>query len=119
MKGDVDNYSNKEIDKILDEVAEMLECEKRDILVNGVLPSKSFILVLSMNEAYTWKFNSLNEQDCTTLRRLNIDYLIVDEDLFLLESSKGKSKAVKLLNSYQACFYFNKITVNYGLRLAL
>lgn len=100
VKGDVDNYSNKEIDDILEELAEMLNCEKWDILVNGVLPSMSFILVLLIKEDFTWRLNALDEQDCKKLGRLNIDYLIVDDELFLLDSSKGKPKAVIFLNSY-------------------
>lgn len=90
VKGDVDNYSKKEIDEILEGVAEMLDCEKRDILVNGVLPSMSFIIVLSINEAYIWRLNVLSKQDCNKLRRLNIDYLIVDQYRFFFESTKGK-----------------------------
>lgn len=93
VKGDVDNYSNEDIDDILEELAEMLKCEKWDILVNGVLPSMSFILVLLINEAFTWRFNALDEQDCKKLGSLNIDYLIVDDELFLLDSSKGKPKS--------------------------
>lgn len=93
VKGDVDIYSNEDIDDILEELAEMLKCEKWDILVNGVLPSMSFILVLLINEAFTWRFNALDEQDCKKLGSLNIDYLIVDEELFLLDSSKGKPKS--------------------------
>lgn len=90
VKGDVDNYSKKDIDDILEELAEMLKCEKSDIFVNGVLPSMSFILVVSINEAFTWRLNALDEQDCKKLGRLNIDYLVVDDELFLLDSSKGK-----------------------------
>lgn len=91
VKGDVDNFSQKEIDAILEEVAEILACEKWDILVNGVLPSMSFILVLLINEAFIEILDVLNEQDCDKLRRLNIDYFIIDEDIFWVESSKGKS----------------------------
>lgn len=97
VKGDVDNYSNKDIDDILEELAEMLKCEKWDILVNGVLPSMSFILVLLIKEAFTRRLNALDDQDCKKLGRLNIDYLIVDHELFLLDSSKGKPKAVFFL----------------------
>lgn len=90
VTGDVDNYSKKEIDDILEGVAEMLDCEKRDILVNGVLPSMSFIIVLSINEAYIWRLNVLSKQDCNKLRRLNIDYLIVDQYRVFFESTKGE-----------------------------
>lgn len=107
VKGDVDNYSKKEIDDILEGVAEILDCEKRDILVNGVLPSMSFIIVLSINEAYIWRLDVLSKQDCNKLRRLNIDYLIVDEYLFFLESPKGKSKMVNCFIKH-VFFYENK-----------
>lgn len=108
VKGDVDNYSKKEIDDILEGVAEMLDCEKRDILVNGVLPSMSFIIVLSINEAYIWRLNFLSKQDCNKLRRLNIDYLIVDKYLFFFESPKGK-----MVNYFiKHCFFFKKTSGN-------
>lgn len=104
VQGDVDKYSKKEIDDILEGIAEMLNCEKRDILVNGVLPSMSFILVLLINEAFTLKLNALGEQDCKKLRRLKIDYFVIDRNRFLLESSKGKSKVV---NNFIEHGFFN------------
>lgn len=109
VKGDVDNYSKKEIDDILEAVAEMVDCEKRDILVNGVLPSMSFIIVLFFNEAYVRRLTFRIKQDCNKLRRLNIDYFIVGEYLFFLESPKGKSKMV---NYFIEHGFFTKTSEN-------
>lgn len=108
MKGDVDKYSKKEIDDILEGIAEVLNCEKRDILVNGVLPSMSFILVLLIDKAYTLKLNALDEQDCKKFRGLKIDYFVIDKTRFLLEYSKGKSKVVSYLIEH-GFFYINNI----------
>lgn len=116
VKGDVDNFSQKEIDTILEEVAEILACEKGDILVNGVLPSMSFILVLLINEAFIERLDVLNEQDCDKLRRLNIDYFIIDEDIFWVESSKGKSNVGTFI---LLSIFFTKTSANSGLRLCL
>lgn len=108
VKGDVDKYSKKEIDDILEGITEVLNCEKRDILVNGVLPSLSFILVLLIDKAYTLKLHALDEQDCKKFRGLKIDYFVIDKTRFLLESSKGKSKVVNYFIEH-GFFYINNI----------
>lgn len=61
VKGDVDNYFNKDIDDILEEFVEMFNCEKWDILVNGVLLLMSFIFVFLIKEVFIWRLNVLDE----------------------------------------------------------
>lgn len=89
IKGNLDDYTRQAIDDIVQEVADMLECEKRNILVNGVLHSSSFLLVLSIKETYVWKLSCMNEQDKVKLQRLNIDYLMFGEEVIALTGSKG------------------------------
>lgn len=89
IKGNLDDYTRQDIDDIVEEVADMLECEKRNILVNGVLHSSSFLLVLSIKETYVWKLPCMNEQDKMKLQRLNIDYLMIGEEVIVLDGSKG------------------------------
>lgn len=86
----LDCYDGKEIQKIVKIVAAMLDCKSKDILVVDLRPSRSVILVLSIKEEYTWKFSALNEEDSQKLRKLKIDYLIVDKKTIHLETSQGK-----------------------------
>lgn len=71
-------------------VAAILECKKEDILLNGVRHSTSFLLSLSVKNAYLWKLSAMNEQDWLKLHRLNIDYLIIDEEKISLKKPEGK-----------------------------
>lgn len=61
VKGDVDNYFNKDIDDILEEFVEMFKCEKWDILVNGVLLLMSFIFVFLIKEVFIRRLNVLDD----------------------------------------------------------
>lgn len=108
IKGNLDDYTRQAIDDIVQEVADMLECEKRNILVNGVLHSSSFLLVLSIKETYVWKLSCMNEQDKVKLQRLNIDYLMFGEEVIALSGSKGNGKE-KVKNELDAGMEFAKL----------
>lgn len=108
IKGNLDDYTRQDIDDIVEEVADMLECEKRNILVNGVLHSSSFLLVLSIKETYVWKLSCMNEQDKMKLQRLNIDYLMIGEEVIVLDGSKGSGKE-KVKNELDAGIEFAKL----------
>lgn len=71
-------------------MAVILKCKKENILLNGVRHSESFILSLSVKEVYFGKLLALEEKDRIMLRRLNIDYLIIDGESIHLERPKGK-----------------------------
>lgn len=71
-------------------VAAMVDCVEKDIVVNGVLHSTSFILILSMRKSVTQKLSALNEQDCLKLQKLKIDSLSLNGKTITLESVKGK-----------------------------
>lgn len=71
-------------------VAAILECKKEDILLNGVRHSTSFLLSLPVKNAYLWKLSAMNEQDWLKLHRLNIDYLIIDDEEISLKKQEGK-----------------------------
>lgn len=89
IQGDFNNYSEDQIEFIREEVADMLDCEDGDILENGAMEASSFMLVLSIKETYTYKLFTLGEQDRLKLRKLNIDYFIVDKEAIILESENG------------------------------
>lgn len=71
-------------------MAAILDCKVEDILLNGVRPSKSFLISLSVKEIYIWKLLALQEKDRIKLKRLNIDYSIIDGKIIHLDRPKGK-----------------------------
>lgn len=90
IKGDLNNYSKQQIENIMDEVAAMLDCEEGDILESGVKESSSFMLVLSIKKSCMHILFTLGKQDRLKLRKLNIDYFIVDKETIILDSENGK-----------------------------
>lgn len=89
IQKDFRSFGGPQIQEIVKIVAAMLECVQTEILVVDARPSGSVILVLSVKEEYAWKFTALNKEDCQKLRRLKIDYLIVDKNYIPLETSTG------------------------------
>lgn len=73
-------------------MAVILRCKEEDIMLNGVRHSESFILSLSIKDVYFGKLLALKEEDCIILRRLNIDYLIIDGENIHLGSLRPKGK---------------------------
>lgn len=73
-------------------MAVILRCKEEDIILHGVRHSKSFILSLSVKDVYFGKLLALKEKDRIMLRRLNIDYLIIDGENIHLESLRPKGK---------------------------
>lgn len=90
VQGEISSYTKEYIQEVIETVAAILDCNEKDILLNGIRHSTSFLLSLSVKEVYSWKFLVLNEQDRLKLRRLNIDYLIIDKNTVDLEGSNGK-----------------------------
>lgn len=90
VQGDVSGYTRAYINHVIKTVAVMLGCKDEAILLNGVRPSKSFLLSLSVKEIYIWKLLDLKEKDCIKLIRHNIDYLIIDGETIRLERPTGK-----------------------------
>lgn len=90
IQGNLTDYSKNQIENITDEVAAMIECEDGDILLNGVMESASFLLVFSIKESYTHRLFILGKQDRLKLKKLNIDYIIVDKETICLDSQNGK-----------------------------
>lgn len=91
IQGDLNDYTKEHIEHIVEVVADILECETQEIFVNGVKPSSSFFLVLSLKEVYTRKLSEVNEQDRLRLIKLYIDFIIVDLNTIFLQSLEGKS----------------------------
>ncbi|XP_065942668.1 uncharacterized protein [Magallana gigas] len=88
VQGDLNNYTRENIINIVETVAGILNCRTDEILVNGVYHSGSFMLVLSMKDIYIKKWMNLSERDCHHLTSLHIDYFILNQKSFQLESSK-------------------------------
>lgn len=90
VKDDLNDDTEGKIETIIEEISLILKHNRNNIRVIRLLPSTSFFLVLSIAEADTRKLLCLNEENQLKLRRLNIDYLIVDKEIITLERSKGK-----------------------------
>lgn len=88
--GNLSSYNKDKILKIRETVAAILDCREEDILLNGIRPSTSFLLCLSVKEVYSWKLLDLIEQHRSKLMKLDIDYFIINKDTILLEGPKGK-----------------------------
>lgn len=89
IRGNLSMYTWEDIGKIKCTVAAIVGCKVKDVEVAGAQPSKSFILVLSIKEAYIWKLLALTAQERLAFLKLKIDYLIVDARVIYIESSKG------------------------------
>lgn len=90
VQGEISGYTKEYIQDVIETVAAIVDCNEEDILLNGVRHSTSFLLSLSVKEVYSWKLMVLNEEDGKKLRRLTIDYLIIDKNTIDLEGLKGK-----------------------------
>lgn len=110
VKGDLSGYTKEYIRDVIDTVAAILECNEEDILLNGVRPSTSFLLTLSVKEVYSWKLLVLNEEDRKKFWRLNIDYLIIDKNTIDLEGLKGKQYNF-VFSVFNYCFLFESFTL--------
>lgn len=95
IQGDLTAYTKEQIKHIVEVVADILDCDIEEILVNGVRPSASFFLVLSVKEAYIWKLKDMNEHNHIRLMKLNIDFIIVDKTTIKLKRQKGKLNYLK------------------------
>lgn len=100
----------EEIKRIVEVVADILDCNVKEIQVNGVRPSASFYLVLSIKENYTHKLSGMNEENRLRLTEFNIDSLNVDENTITINSENGNLKPCKII----VIFNFNdKLTDSY------
>lgn len=90
IQGDLLAYSKEQIESILETVAVILQCGKKEIIVNGLRQANSFFIVLSIKEMYMKKLLNLNESGRDELQKQNIDYFIIDKTLVSLKRKKGK-----------------------------
>lgn len=90
IQGYLKDYTKEHIKNIVEVVADILDCETQEIFVNGVKPSNSFFLVLSLKEVYSRRLSEMNKQDRLRLMKLNIDFFIVDFSTIFLQSREGK-----------------------------
>lgn len=89
MQGEISGYTKEYTEAVIKTVAVILDCNENDILLNGARHSTSFLLTLSVKEEYRCKLLALNELDSFMLRRLHIDYLIIDEKTIRLDERRG------------------------------
>lgn len=101
IQGDLNDYTKEQTEHIVEVVAVILGCETQEIFVNGVKPSNSFFLVVSLKEVYAWKLTEMDEQDRLKLMKLNIDFFIVDLNKVFLENLEGKAFISYLLIDFQ------------------
>lgn len=89
IQGKIKDYSKEKIKRILEVVADILDCKVEEIRVNGARPSASFYLVLSIKENDAQKLSYMNEEDRLRLTKFDIDILIVDENTITINSENG------------------------------
>lgn len=89
VQGEISGYTKEYIEAVIKTVAVILDCNENDILLNGARHSSSFLLTLSVKEEYSCKLSGLNERDSFKLRRLDIDYLIIDKKTIRLDERRG------------------------------
>lgn len=87
----------EEITRIVEVVADILGCKVEEIRVNGVRPSASFYLVLSIKENYIHKLSDMNEENRLRLKEFNIDILNVDENTITISGENGNLKPCKII----------------------
>lgn len=91
----------EEIKRIVEVVADILDCKVEEIRVNGVRPSASFYLVLSVKENDAQKLLFMNEEDRLRLTKFNIDILNVDENTITINSENGNLKPCKIVVTFK------------------
>lgn len=89
MPGNLENYDQSFINKIIQAVADIVGCSIEEIQRGGICPSNSFLVGLSLKTAYLRRLLTMDQQDKDTLTRLNIDYILADLNVIFLERSKG------------------------------
>lgn len=90
VRGNLSNYTTKDIEKIKKTVAAILGCLPEEVLTVGYCPSTSFLVVLSMKDVFLSKLLKMGQSEKNEIRKLNIDYLIIDLFIYYVEPSKGK-----------------------------
>lgn len=110
MKGKLSDYSSERIAEIRETVADLLKCTSEEILIGGACPSTSFLLVLSIKDAFARKLLALEQCDKDKLTKLDIDYIIVDLIMINLEPSKGDQFI--LCTVYVLCYMYVYIGIN-------
>lgn len=90
VRGNLSDYSKEQIERIKETVASIVGCTPEEIHENGYLKSSSFFVVLSMKEPFARKLLTMKHDEKDSLRRLNIDYIKLDNDTVNLEISEGK-----------------------------
>ncbi|XP_062578844.1 uncharacterized protein LOC134240777 [Saccostrea cucullata] len=79
VAGNIKKYSTKEIFQIQKTVASMIGCPIEEVIIDGLKPDESFVVVLSIKDAYIDALLALAEQILDNLYELNVDYLVYDE----------------------------------------
>lgn len=90
MKGDLTNYTKKQIETIRETVAALLRCTATDIYVSGLDHSTSFFVVISIKQDYLKNLLAMGKQDQEKLIEMKIDHFIVDFVTVYLRHPKGK-----------------------------
>lgn len=90
MHGEFADYGSRQIEKMKATVAAAVGCSSDKILVGGICPSSSFLLVLSIKNAYVGKLLEIGQEYKAKLKKLNVDYFIIDLTIVHLECPKGK-----------------------------
>lgn len=94
VQGELSGYTKEFIREVIETVAAILDCKEEDILLNGVRYSTSFFLSLSIKKVYIRKLLAMKEQNRLNLRKLNIDYVKIDnlKETIYLNKQEGKFK---------------------------
>lgn len=90
VRANLSNYTPYEIKQIQETVAVIVGCNSTEIVVSGYHHSSSFLVDLSIEKKHVRKLLTMKQQEKDKLRRLNIDYFIVDFSTVYLDMPEGK-----------------------------
>lgn len=106
VRANLSCYTQVEIRKILETVADIVGCNSTEIVVNGYRHSSSFLVVLSIEKKHVKKLLTMKQQEKDKLSRLNIDYFIVDFIKVYLQSPQGRQYFGIVHEWCTSCIFF-------------
>jgi hypothetical protein len=86
VTGKFDGCEPRDIQKIRDTVVAILDCDDKDVVIDGMKAANSFFVVLAIKEIIIPKILNLSQQHREKLCNLKVDYFILDGGKYRTES---------------------------------
>ncbi|XP_062611470.1 uncharacterized protein LOC134273296, partial [Saccostrea cucullata] len=84
----INSYPRKNAERLRETVAELVECPKHSIILDGILRSSSFNLVFQMKREYVSKLINMQPQKLAVLGRYAVDKIIVGQQTIPIDSNE-------------------------------